>query len=86
MTAGEGLGSVDELADGTGGSADAVTGGQSVHIENPGLDVLGSSPTSDELQNRAPLAWAGWSVAPSGSSLTDPRWEQISLDATTEHA
>jgi len=38
MTAVEVLGSVDELAAGTGGSIDAVTGGgQSVHIGNPGL-------------------------------------------------
>jgi hypothetical protein len=29
-------GRVDEQADGTGGSADAVTGRQSVHIGNPG--------------------------------------------------
>jgi hypothetical protein len=36
MTAVDVRGRVDELADGTGGSVDAVTGRQSVHIGNRG--------------------------------------------------
>lgn len=40
MTVVDVSGSVDELAEGMGGSVDAVTGRRSIHIGNPGLETM----------------------------------------------
>jgi len=44
MTVVDVLGSVDELADGMGGSVEAVTGRRSVHIGNPSsMDIINAN-------------------------------------------